>query len=155
MNTYATIDNLLWFGTHPIMVRQNILKDQKHGRVYIRFFICDWIFIGTTLIHSHHIHSHIPIRITIVIYNFMHVSRTRSWPSHHFYYGLVRNIWFSMCKPTQIFLHELFYRRCIITTSGSRNFLFLHLLHGHLIPPPLLFQGLNSTWLIKPWIPLQ
>jgi hypothetical protein len=30
----------------------------------------------------------------------MHVARFRSWPNHHFYHGLIRNIWFSVCKPT-------------------------------------------------------
>jgi hypothetical protein len=36
-------------------------------------------------------------------------------------------------------------RTCIITTSGSRNFLFSHILHGHLILPPLIFIGLGIT----------
>jgi len=36
-------------------------------------------------------------------------------------------------------------RTCIITISGSRNFLFSHILHGHLILPPLIFIGLGIT----------
>jgi hypothetical protein len=85
---------------HPIIVHYNLSKDQKPGLVCIRFFIYDWTLTSITSIYSHRIHNHIPIRITIVIYNFMEVARTRSWPNHHFYYSIVRNIWFSVCIPT-------------------------------------------------------
>jgi len=95
--------------THPIIVCHNISKDKKKPSSFcIWFFIYDWTFICITLIYSHLIYNHIPIRIIIVIYNSMHVARTRSWPNHHFYHDLVRNIWFSVSKPTQVFLHELF-----------------------------------------------
>jgi hypothetical protein len=32
-----------------------------------------------TMIHSHCIHNHIPVMITVVIYNSMHVASTRIW----------------------------------------------------------------------------
>jgi hypothetical protein len=63
---------------------------KKPRCVCIRFFIYDCTLTDITMIHSHHIHNHIPIRITIVIYNSMHVARTKSWPNHPFYHGIVR-----------------------------------------------------------------
>jgi hypothetical protein len=44
---------------------------------------------------------------------------------------------------THVLLHESFCGKCIVTTSGLRNFLFLHLLHENLILPPLIFLGLD------------
>jgi len=84
-------------------VFQKIKEKKNLDRVYIRFFIYYWTLIDITLIHSHCIHNHVPIRIIIVIYNFMHVVITTSWPNHPFYHDLVRNIWFSVCKSTQTY----------------------------------------------------
>ena len=39
----------------------------------------------------------------------MHVAKTRILPNYPFYHSLVRNIWFLVCKPTQLSLHELFF----------------------------------------------
>jgi hypothetical protein len=95
---------------HPIMVHWNLSKDKKKpSRVCIRFFIYDWTLTNMTLIHSHHIFNHILIRITIVIYNSMHVASIRNWPNHPLYYDIVKNIWFSVCIPIYLFLHELFF----------------------------------------------
>jgi hypothetical protein len=44
---------------------------------------------------------------------------------------------------THVLLHESFCRKYIVTTPGSRNFLFLHLLYGNLILPLLIFLGLD------------
>ena len=84
-----------------------------------------------TLIHSHCIHNHSLIRITIIIYNSMHVANTRRLPNHPFYHGLVRNKWFSMCITTQIFLHEPFFvEDASLQHLDRETFLFLHLLHA-------------------------
>jgi hypothetical protein len=89
--------------THPIKIAR-IFQKIEPGRIYISFFIYDWTFACITLIHSHHIHNHIPIRITIVIYNSMHIVITWNWPNYHFYHGLVKSIWFSVCKQTYIYI---------------------------------------------------
>jgi len=115
----------------------------------------NWTFTCIIMIYYHHIHNHIPIRITIVIYNSMHIARIRSWPNHPLYRGLVRNIWFSVCKPIQVFFSWTFFcRRCIVTTSRLRNFLFLNLLNRHLIPPPLIFLILESCVINKTLNPI-
>ena len=85
------------------------MKLIKFDKQYIMIvFIMIWTLTVITPIYSHYIHNHIPISIIIVIYNSMHVARTRSWLNHHFYHDLVRNIWFFVCKLTYVSFHELF-----------------------------------------------
>jgi hypothetical protein len=144
MNTCVTIDNLLWF----VHLSHNGLfeyfkksKDMVVSALGSSSTIGHWL---TTLIHSYRIYNHIPIRITIIIYNFMHVTRTRSWPNHLFYHSLVRNIWFFVCKPTLASLHEPFLYKMHSYNIWIKKFLFSHLLHGHLIAP-LIFLELDSA----------
>ena len=55
------------------------------------------------------------------------------------------HFWVLITYQHRYFSMSSFCRTCIITTYGSRNFLFLHLLHEYWIPPSLIFLGLDST----------
>ena len=151
-------DNLLYFVQPSYNGSLESFKRfflKKTSCVYIRFFIYDWTLTDITLIHSQCIHNDSSIRITVVIYNSMQVASTRSWHDHSFYHGLVRNKWFSVCILIQIFFHEPFFvEESSLQHLDWKTSLFLHLLHGQLIPPPLIFIWLNVMYVIKPWNPL-
>jgi len=125
---------------HPIMVRQNLSKDKKNfGLVYIRFFIYDWILTGMNLIHSYQIHNHIPIRLLFSFTTPYTLLEQEVDPNI-----LSTIVSWGTCGSPCAYQHKYFtiksfYRRYIVTIFRSRNFLFLHLLHEHLIPPPLIF----------------
>jgi len=125
-----------------------------------------------TLIHSHRIHNHSPIRITIVIYNSIHVASTKSWPNHPF----TMVSWGtngSSCADQHMYssMNSL-CRRCIVTTSKSgKLFIFTPLawtpntastniswirccvINKTLNPITIIHHQQSLRWiLIHPWI---
>jgi hypothetical protein len=94
---YETTDNLLWF-MYPF--HNNSLESFKSLKNLI-----------VSAFGSHCIHNHTPITIIIIIFSSMYIARIRSLLNHPFYYGLVRNTWFSICKSTQVFFHEPFLKK--------------------------------------------
>jgi hypothetical protein len=83
---------------------------KKSSCIYIWFFMYTLTFTWITMIYSHCLHHHTLITIMIIIDNFIYVTRSRCWANNLFLHCLVRNIWFSIWKPTQVFLNEpIFY----------------------------------------------
>jgi len=69
------------------------------------------------------------------------------WLSQKLEIGL-RDCWELMKHARRFWDHWImnpFCRRCIVITSRSITFLFLHLLYGHLILPPLISLGLDNA----------
>ena len=113
---YCNLWNLL------IMICLNISKDQKtqprlHWVLHLLLDI-DWHDPDSFLWLS----NQIPIRITIIIYNFIYIVRIRSWPNHSFYYDIMRNIYFCVCISTYIFLYESFLLKRIFLVIFSDKY---------------------------------
>jgi len=111
VNTCARADNLLWFmqpshnGSSESFNKSKNLAASALGSFST---IYNWTLTDITLIHSHCIHNHIPVRISVVICCFMHVVSTKSWPNHHFFHSPLINKYFSVCIPTLAILYKPF-----------------------------------------------